>query len=85
MQNIRLEARKFADKKIEPRIVECVEKYEFPDFIKPQLLKSTFFKALWDRVFSFDSRATMKGIILAEMARGDAGVALYLAHSLVLG
>lgn len=70
--------RQFVDAEVIPKIHTCVENAEFPEYLIPKLRAinplEKFFKPPYGNPFS----TAGQGVALAELARGDAGVATML-------
>lgn len=56
-------------------IIPYVEKAQFPDYLIPKLRKLGVSKYFFKKPYGAQGSILLQGIITAELARGDAGVA----------
>lgn len=73
----RLRLRTFLEREIAPTINDYVERAEFPEEYIPKLRDSGLFEYLLDKPFGKSDSLFKQGLIYAELARIDAGLATF--------
>lgn len=56
-------------------IIPYVEQAKFPDYLVPKLAKTGILKCFFKKPYGNGAKVLLQGLITAELARGDAGVA----------
>jgi alkylation response protein AidB-like acyl-CoA dehydrogenase len=59
---------------VKDSIIPYVEKAEFPAYLIPKFQKLGFSKHFFKKPYGESSSTLLQGLIIAELARGDAGV-----------
>lgn len=61
-----------------------IEKSEFAAYVIPLLKEKGFVKHFFGKPYGYGSRVTMQGIVLMEVAKGDAGIATLMVVTRLL-
>ena len=72
------------DQELAHKIVPYIEQARFPQELIPELRELDVAKHFLDKPYGYGSRPTLQAVILGELARGDMGIALFLAAQLCL-
>lgn len=74
-QEIRKQVRHFVETEVKESIIPYVEKAEFPNYLIPKLQKLGAAKHYFKKPYGSGARVLLQGIVTAELARGQPGVA----------
>ncbi len=74
MQDIRLRVRQFVESEIIPTIDSYVEEAKFPEYLIPKFRSANILEHFLKPPYGKPLSTFAQGTIIAELARGDAGV-----------
>ena len=81
---IRLKVRDLMEKEIVPHIHEYIEEAKFPEFVIPKIREANFVQHFFKEPYGKPFSTSGIGMVVAEIARGDASVSTFLLVQTVL-